>query len=126
MDRGPHGQEDLVPLNRPPNVSHRCDPLARRFQVAPNFEIRRLHIAPDLKKGHTVNTSMTSNQGPVGYELRFRSLFDAGRGYSFPCNASGQVDIDSLSDSSRSNYFFARTVIGREFAIPAVQASDLH
>ena len=32
-------------------------------------------------------------------------------------------DIDSLSDRSRSNYFFARTVIGREFAIPGVQAS---
>lgn len=61
-----------------------------------------------------------------GFELRFQSLFQAGRGYSFPCDAAGQVDIDTLSDRARSNYFFARTVIGREFAIPAVQRSDLH
>ena len=61
-----------------------------------------------------------------GFELRFQSLFQEGRGYSFPCDASGQVDIDSLSDRARCNYFFARTVIGREFAIPAVQRNDLH
>jgi hypothetical protein len=36
------------------------------------------------------------------------------------------VDIDSLSDCARRNYFFARTVIGREFAMPAVQACDLN
>jgi len=26
------------------------------------------------------------------YELRFQSLFDAGRAYAFPCDASGHVD----------------------------------
>lgn len=60
------------------------------------------------------------------YELRFRSLFHDGRGLSFPCDAAGEVDIDSLSDRARANYFFARTVIGREFAMPAVQPCDLH
>jgi hypothetical protein len=73
-----------------------------------------------------MDTSATRTQGHVDYELRFRSLFNPGRGYSFPCDASGQVDIDRLSDRARSNYFFARAVIGREFATPAVQRSDLH
>jgi hypothetical protein len=66
-----------------------------------------------------------NNPGRSEYELRFRCLHDQGRGYSFPCDSSGRVDIDTLSDSARRNYFFARTVIGREFAAPALQACNL-
>lgn len=73
-----------------------------------------------------MHTTATTDQACAAYELRFRSLFDQGRGYSFPCDPSGHVDIDSLSDCARRNYFFARTVVGREFAAPAVQACDLH
>lgn len=73
-----------------------------------------------------MRTSTMNNEQPSGYELRFRSLFNEGRGYSFPCDASGHVDIDALSDRARGNYFFARTVIGREFAMPAVRVRDLH
>ena len=58
------------------------------------------------------------------YELRFRSLFDEGRGYSFPCDPSGHVDLDALSDRARSNYFFARTVIGRDLSAPAVYRAN--
>lgn len=54
------------------------------------------------------------------YELRFTSLFHEGRGLSFPCSATGDVQIDGLSDRARANYFYARTVVGREFAQPAV------
>ena len=56
-----------------------------------------------------------------GFELRFRSLFKPGRGLSFDCDASGNVDLDALSDTARNNYLYARTVIGREFFIPVVQ-----
>jgi len=63
---------------------------------------------------------------PACYELRFRSLFDEGRGYAFPCDVEGHVDIDTLSERARLNYFYARTVIGREFTLPAVQASACH
>lgn len=59
------------------------------------------------------------------FELRFRSLFNEGRGYSFPCDAQGHVDIDGLSERARINYYFARTAIGREFATPAVRPSEL-
>jgi len=65
--------------------------------------------------------SNRSAQEPTHYEMRFRSLFQEGRAYAFPCDADGRVDIDSLSDSARNNYFYARTVIGRELAMPAVQ-----
>lgn len=62
---------------------------------------------------------------PTDYELCFRSLFDEGPGYAFPCDREGHVDIDGLCERARINYFYARTVIGREFARPAVQ-SVLH
>ena len=54
------------------------------------------------------------------YELRFQSLFNAGRALAFPCDAAGRVDLDTLSERVRTNYFYARTAIGREFAFPAV------
>jgi hypothetical protein len=63
----------------------------------------------------------TSHGHTSTYELRFISLFNEGRGLSFPCDAQGQVDIDSLSGKARLNYFYARTVIGREFTMPEVQ-----
>ena len=73
-----------------------------------------------------MNTPSTHTRGNAPYELRFRSLFNPGRGYSFPCNAAGHVDLDALSDRERNSYYYARTAIGREFAMPAVQLSDLH
>ncbi len=58
----------------------------------------------------------------AAFELRFASLFSEGRALSFPCDAAGRVDLDALTERSRANYFFARTVVGRDFALPAVQA----
>ena len=54
------------------------------------------------------------------FELRFDSLFQEGRALAFPCDAQGRVDLDGLSERARSNYFFARAVIGRNYACPAV------
>ena len=62
----------------------------------------------------------------IAYELRFQSLFHEGRGYAFPCDEAGHVDIDALSERARLSYFYARTVIGREVAMPAVLPSRLH
>ena len=73
-----------------------------------------------------MTNSTTHSQGHARYELRFRSLFDAGRGYSFPCDASGRVDLDKLSERVRSNYLFARAVVGQELAVPEVHLRDLH
>ena len=59
------------------------------------------------------------------YQLRFRSLFDPGRAYVFPCDAAGRVDMDALSERARTNYLYARTVIGREFTVPEVQPGSV-
>ena len=60
------------------------------------------------------------------FELRFQSLFDAGRGFSFPCGPTGQVDLDGLSERARNNYFYARAMVGRELAVPALRPTHLH
>ena len=60
------------------------------------------------------------------FELHFQSLFDSGRGYAFPCDPTGKVDLDQLSDRARNNYLYARAVVGRELALPAVRTSGLH
>ena len=57
----------------------------------------------------------------VRYLLRFRSLFDAGRGYAFHCDGRGNVDLNALSERARINYLAARTLIGRDFAPPAIE-----
>jgi hypothetical protein len=69
--------------------------------------------------------SQTATQ-PARYELRFDSLFIEGRGYAFPCDAAGQVDLDGLSERARRNYFYARAVIGREYGMPAVRPQTAH
>ncbi|MBN8488341.1 MAG: hypothetical protein J0M20_11540 [Burkholderiales bacterium] len=55
-----------------------------------------------------------------GFELRFQSLFHQGRAMAFPCDAHGHVDLDALSERARENYLYARAVVGREYAVPAV------
>lgn len=67
-----------------------------------------------------------SNAPTESYELRFQSLFDEGRGLAFACDAGGQVDLDRMSERARANYFYARTVIGREFAIPRIEPRVVH
>jgi hypothetical protein len=34
--------------------------------------------------------------------------------------------MDQLSDRSRTNYLYARAVVGRELAVPAVRPSGMH
>jgi hypothetical protein len=58
------------------------------------------------------------------FELRFHSLHKPGRGYSFPCEAGGLVDMDALSEGERHRYLYARAIVGRELSLPAVQRCD--
>jgi len=62
----------------------------------------------------------------TAYQLRFRSLFNAGRGFAFPCDPSGQVDLDRMSERARNNYLYARAMVGRELSVPAVENTTLH
>ena len=70
-------------------------------------------------------SQMVSSE-PIDYELRFQSLVEEGRVCAFPCDATGHVDMDALSDAARENYLYARIVVGREFSIPAVMVSAGH
>jgi hypothetical protein len=70
--------------------------------------------------------SSYSGMKPARYEIRFRSLFQEGRGLSFPCDEEGHVHLDDLSDAARHNYLYARALVGREYATPHVQPSDMH
>jgi hypothetical protein len=58
---------------------------------------------------------------PRAFELRFRSLFDEGRGFAFPCDAAGRVELERLSERARHNFQRALALIGRDFATPALQ-----
>ena len=60
------------------------------------------------------------------FKLCFRSLFHSGRGYAFPCDPRGQVDLDSLTDRARVNYLYARAMVGRELSAPCVESAMLH
>jgi hypothetical protein len=60
------------------------------------------------------------------FQLCFRSLFDPGRGFAFPCDGAGRVDLDGLSEEARNNYLYARAMIGREVSVPEIQAVELH
>jgi hypothetical protein len=56
--------------------------------------------------------------------LRFQSLFDSGRGFAFPCDPQGCVDLDRLSEKARLNYLYARAMVGRELAVPAIEPAQ--
>jgi hypothetical protein len=66
-----------------------------------------------------MSTEMSSSH-VAGFFLRFGSLFDGGRALTFPCDERGTVRLDELSERARANYLYARAVVGREFAVPAV------
>jgi hypothetical protein len=58
---------------------------------------------------------------PNCFQLCFRSLFQSGREYAFPCDGQGRVDMDGLTERARLNYLFARAMVGRELSVPAVE-----
>ena len=56
------------------------------------------------------------------HEIRYEPMSAHGRRLSFPCDAHGRVHLDSLSERERNEYLFARALVGRDFAVPAVRA----
>ncbi|MEO7244626.1 MAG: hypothetical protein ABIX12_05725 [Rubrivivax sp.] len=73
-----------------------------------------------------MQTQCNPSRPGLQFELRFTSIFDDGRGYAFPCDASGTVDLDAMSERLRNNYLYVRTLIGRDFTAPAVLPRHLH
>lgn len=69
---------------------------------------------------------MIASPASTGYELLFRPLAAAHRGYVFPCDAIGHVDMDALSERARDNYLYARAVMGMEVQWPDVRPRGSH
>jgi hypothetical protein len=65
-------------------------------------------------------TSSPSAAASTDFAVWFKSLFHEGRGLMFPCDETGHVDISSLTERGRTNYFLARDMLGREYATPLV------
>jgi hypothetical protein len=69
----------------------------------------------------TMSSLANPARAATGYVLRFESLFDSGRSLAFECDAQGHVDLDQMTERAKLNYLHARTVIGRDFALPFVE-----
>ena len=68
--------------------------------------------------GDASNLALTRNS----HELRFQPLMASSHALAFPCDSSGEVCIDELSECARVNYFFARATVGRDYGRPEVRA----
>jgi hypothetical protein len=91
-----------------------------RFALQPQLRVDRQRFPMETTMSQTHRTP-AARQATAPFELLFVSLFDDGRGYAFPCDAAGQVDLDALSDRLRMNYLYVRKLIGRDFSAPAVR-----
>ncbi len=67
--------------------------------------------------------SLPAAESIARYELRFQSLFHAGRGLTFPCDREGEVHWDAMTDGARAAFLRAQGSVGREYASPAIQLS---
>jgi hypothetical protein len=62
----------------------------------------------------------TSTDPSCRFELRFVATQADGHDFAFPCDQHGRVDLDALPERERTEYFFARALIGRDVARPVV------
>ena len=63
---------------------------------------------------------VASNPYGSGSGDRVVSLVLQGRSFAFPCDASGNVELDRLTEAGRNEYLFARIMIRHErFERPA-------
>lgn len=99
----------------PTEVRRNGDRIATTIAVPRPKLVLSDHREPSMKVQHT----------PSAFVLRFDPLLGVGRAFSFPCDADGRVDLDCLAERARCNYFYARSLIGRDFTMPAVQQAAI-
>lgn len=58
------------------------------------------------------------------FKVHFRSLLQRGFDLIIPCDRDGHVDLDAMSDSVKTSYLFARAMVGRQYASPAVRRHE--
>lgn len=67
-----------------------------------------------------------SHLSQVAQQLRFPSLFQPGRGFSFSCDANGVVRLETLSPIERASYARVIARVGRDLGFPSFEAITLH
>jgi len=70
-----------------------------------------------------MNESSIPARRQDSYELRFTDLYNRGRGYAFPCDATGHVAVLDLSDRGLAIYMFAQAGVGSQLSCPFVTRS---
>ena len=70
-----------------------------------------------------MDATITFQRPDARFVLRFQPLREGeGRApMTFPCDERGQVDLDKLGEHGKLGYYFAHTLIGRDFRRPCVQ-----
>ena len=86
----------------------------------PGLETRMKHIAAAIPS-QSAEPSKLAASDATAYELRYRPLVGVGCGFVFPCDAKGNVALDSLSERALKNYLYARVVTGSQFGWPSVE-----
>ena len=78
-------------------------------------------IAPlnDSQAAERIN--LPASKPAALYELYYRPLFGAGRGFAFPCDVNGNVTLDNLSERALRNYLYARVVTGSQLGWPSIE-----
>lgn len=54
------------------------------------------------------------------YALRFNDLHREGHGYSFPCDAKGNVDTEGMTETMYRNYARVLSRVGLDYATPQI------
>lgn len=67
-----------------------------------------------------MNPPLPTAASETRYQLRFTGLYDRGRGYTFPCDAAGHVDLPGLGARARESYRQVRAGVGTEYSEPVV------
>lgn len=70
------------------------------------------------------NVVDANNQRTEAHELWFQSLFNPGRGVSFPCDDKGLVNLDAMPERMRNCYLAARAMLGYEYATPGTRVAS--
>ena len=83
-----------------------------------------LQWQPPKEHAQAMNAMKPAPAPWVPHQLYFASLFRPGRALAFACDQRGEVQLDSLSERARSNYFFARAAVGRDYGVPIVIALE--
>jgi len=82
------------------------------------------HARVDSGQESFMTYDHSSSTAIAAFELYFPSLRLSTPAFSFPCDAGGDVRLDSLSERARENYFFARALMGFDYGAPTVLATS--